>query len=193
MKRETYKGRKLQTTKGTEYGYSRAKINGVDLGRHMGSEDDALTMMHSYIDHADEVGIPSGRYNAEWYAPGTYELCEHDHPKEIGGECVHSYCMERRPAPVVEDPKKITENVEALPEDVTTPANICDPALTHYADGTRVLMTWAGGTKEGTAFGRYIGSAPYQFQAVRWDDESEDGVAPHVLSRVGVDDEPAAA
>lgn len=102
MKRETYKGRKLQTTKGTDYGYSRAKINGVDLGRHLGSEDAAMAWMKGQIDFIDQEDINGDRWAAEWYAPGTFELCENDHPKVIGGECLHSYCVSLRPAPVVE-------------------------------------------------------------------------------------------
>lgn len=104
MKRETYKGRKLQTTKGTEYGYSRAKINGVDLGHHLGNEEAAMQWMKNTIDFIDREDVNGGRWAAHWYVPGTYELCENDHPKTIGGECLHSYCVSLRPAPVVDEP-----------------------------------------------------------------------------------------
>lgn len=91
-------------------------------------------------------------------------------------------------ADAAKTPKKITADVEHLAEDTTVPATVFDPELTYYADGTRVRMTWSGGTKEGTTFGRYIGAGPYAFQAVRWDDGSEDGVAPHTLTRVDVEE-----
>ncbi|MET9480994.1 hypothetical protein [Streptomyces sp. NPDC006638] len=38
MQNETYKGRKLTTLKGKEYGYVQHFVNGVNLGRHQGDE-----------------------------------------------------------------------------------------------------------------------------------------------------------
>lgn len=108
MKRETYKDRKIKVVKGrdADWGYTRVTLNGVDMGKWMGDEDAALRSIRGTIDHADEVGVSSGRYGADWYAPGTYELCEHDHAKPIGGECGHHYCAEQRAeaAPVVDEP-----------------------------------------------------------------------------------------
>ena len=101
MKRETYKGRKLKVvkTRGADWGYARLTVNGVDMGRYLGDEDNALRSAKGTIDHADEVGVGSARYADHWYAPGTYELCENGHAQEIGGLCGHSYCIERRPVP----------------------------------------------------------------------------------------------
>lgn len=98
MKRETYKGRKIKVVagKGADWGYTRVTLNGVDMGKSMGTEDHALTQTRGYIDHADEVGVSSARYGSEWYAPGTYELCGEGHAKEIGGECGHSWCTKQR-------------------------------------------------------------------------------------------------
>lgn len=185
MKTETYKGRKLKTLKGKEYGYAQHSVNGEDKGRHLGDEASALDYMRRTIDFADEVGVGSGRMGAEWYAPGTFELCENGHAMEIGGQCGHDYCVSQRPVP---EPKKITDDVEALPADVTTRATMFDPELTYFADGTRVVMTWSEGQKTGTTFGRYSGASPYAVQAVRWADGSEDGVAPHVLTRDTADE-----
>lgn len=97
MKTETYKGRKLKAVKGrgVDWGYSRVTLNGVNLGKHLGGEDAALKWMRGGIDHADEVGVGSGRYAPEWYAPGTYELCDSGHAKPIGGPCGHSWCVEQ--------------------------------------------------------------------------------------------------
>jgi len=99
MIRETYKGRQLKVTKGREFGYARAAVNGVDLGHHMGDEAAALRWMKGTIDHADEAGMGAGRYGAEWYAPGTYELNEHGHVVAPGGICTCGYCEERRLQP----------------------------------------------------------------------------------------------
>jgi hypothetical protein len=111
MKRETYKGRTLKVVRGrgADFGYSLVNLNGVDMGKYLGDEGAALASFRGSIDHADEVGVSSGRYGAEWYAPGTYELCEHGHAMPIGGECGHHYCAELREeaAPVVEDPKPV--------------------------------------------------------------------------------------
>lgn len=105
MKRETYKGRKIKvvTGRGADWGYTRITLNGVDMGKWMQSEDEAIRSTRGTIDHADEVGVSSGRYGASWYAPGTFELCEHGHATEIGGECGHEYCVARRPAQVVDE------------------------------------------------------------------------------------------
>lgn len=98
MKRETYKGRKIKVVagRGADWGYTRVTLNGVDMGKSMGNEEGALTSTRSYIDHADEVGVSSARYGAEWYAPGTFELCDGGHAKKTGGECGHSWCVEQR-------------------------------------------------------------------------------------------------
>ncbi|MEU1074353.1 MULTISPECIES: hypothetical protein [unclassified Streptomyces] len=111
MKTETYKGRTIKVVagRGANWGYTRITLNGVDMGTWMQSENEALRSTRGTIDHADEVGVSSARYGAEWYAPGTYELCDEGHAKEIGGECGHSWCAERRAesAPVVEETAEI--------------------------------------------------------------------------------------
>jgi hypothetical protein len=113
MKRETYKGRKIKVVagRGADWGYTRITLNGVDMGKWMRSEDEALQSTRSTIDFADEVGMSSGRFGAEWYAPGTYELCDEGHAKEIGGECGHDWCAKQRAevVPVVEEPTEVVE------------------------------------------------------------------------------------
>lgn len=133
MKRETYKGRKIKAVagRGADWGYTRITLNGVDMGKSLGNEDEALTSTRSYIDHADEVGVSSARYGAEWYAPGTFELCDEGHAKEIGGECGHTWCVEQRAkvAPVVEEPAPVEHRETTI----------------RVADVERVIRTEVGG------------------------------------------------
>lgn len=98
MKTETYKGRKLKVVagRGRDFGRARAVINGVEQGTHLGGEDDALKWLRGTVDHADEVGVSSGRYGPHWYAPGTYELCENGHARPLDGPCGHDYCVRQR-------------------------------------------------------------------------------------------------
>jgi hypothetical protein len=117
MKRETYKGRNIKVVKGrgADLGHTRIVLNGVEMGSWLGDEDEALRSTRGTIDHADEVGAGSGRYGAEWYAPGTYELCDEGHPKEIGGECGHHWCVAQcaKAAPVVDEaPAEVTDTVD---------------------------------------------------------------------------------
>lgn len=104
MIRETYKGRKLKAVegKGSEYGYTRVTIGKSYTLKYMGKAEKALASVRGTIDHADEVGAGSARYAAEWYAPGTFELCDNGHTREIGGLCRHSYCAERHLAAVLD-------------------------------------------------------------------------------------------
>ncbi|MFI7096380.1 hypothetical protein [Streptomyces lydicus] len=113
MKRETYKGRTIKVVggRGNNFGRTKVTLNGVELGSWEGNEDANLRSIRGTIDHADEVGVSNGRYNPEWYAPGTFELCTAGHAKEIGGECGHPWCVEQRaeatastaPAEIVKD------------------------------------------------------------------------------------------
>lgn len=101
MKTETYRGRRLKALRGRgrDSGYTLGWVGGVEKIRHLGDEDGALRSLRGFVDHADEVGVASGRYGAEWYAPGTYELCGHGHAKPLDGLCGHPYCAERRLRP----------------------------------------------------------------------------------------------
>lgn len=98
MKTETYKGRKLKVVagRGRDFGRTRAVINGAEQGTHLGDEEAALKWLRGGVDHADEVGVASGRYGPHWYAPGTYELCDEGHAKPLGGLCGHDWCVKQR-------------------------------------------------------------------------------------------------
>lgn len=73
-------------------------------------------------------------------------------------------------------------------ETYATGANMFDPELTFYADGTRVVVRgvsplasdmWDGRT--GVTVGR-LPAFPYGYQAVQWDDNGQvDNVVPHIL------------
>jgi len=89
---ETHKGRKIKAVKGREWGWTRLTLNGVNLGESIGDQQRAIAGLKGSIDHADDVGVGSGRYGAEYYAPGSYELCEHGHARPVGGPCGHPYC-----------------------------------------------------------------------------------------------------
>ena len=92
---ETYKGRKIKVSKGREWGTLRVLVNSVDTGSRTGTDERApLADVRATIDLIDQDPMPDGsRWGAEWYAPGTFELCaEGTHPMAIGGPCRHPYC-----------------------------------------------------------------------------------------------------
>lgn len=93
MIRETYKGCKIVIKKGAQYGYANVRLNGVDKGDWMQSEEAALRSVHGSIDHAEEVGPGSARYPAEYYAPGSYDLCGEGHTTTAGAPCQHDWCV----------------------------------------------------------------------------------------------------
>lgn len=134
MIRETYKGRKIKVVKGrgADFGYSRVTLNGLELGKYMGDESKALRSVRGTIDHADEVGINGDRYRPEWYAPGTYELCDEGHAKEISGECLHSWCVKQRTAAEPVTPERPRHG-----EDVTYRAgrSVVRASVTSRVDG----------------------------------------------------------
>lgn len=75
-----------------------------------------------------------------------------------------------------------------LDADTVTAATMFHPELTYYTDGTRVVMRAKDTERTGTTFGMADGAAPYAYQAVRWDDDGADLVAPHVLHRADQND-----
>jgi hypothetical protein len=95
---ETYKGRKIRAVKGKDrwWGSTRIVLNGVDQGHYDGDEAKAVASVKRTIDAAESVGVTEARYGAEWYAPGTYDLCPVGHETPIGGECGHHWCVSRK-------------------------------------------------------------------------------------------------
>lgn len=151
---ETYKGRKIRIVKGrgNDFGYSRVTLNGTELGKWLGDEARVLQSLHGYIDVADRTGINGDKYGVEWYAPGTFEVCENGHPKEIGGECLHSYCIERRPIPAATEPTgraNVREVSKTLKAAGFTPYNPerggSRSGYQASQDGPRVRVTWREG------------------------------------------------
>ena len=91
---EVYKGLKIRAVKGkgSRWGYTRIVLNRVDQGHYLGDEATAIGNVKATIDHAETVGVAEARYSAEWYAPGTYDLCPEGHVTPIGSECGHDWC-----------------------------------------------------------------------------------------------------
>ncbi|MGX5184947.1 hypothetical protein ACWKT5_19490 [Streptomyces avermitilis] len=111
---------------------------------------------------------------------------ENEAPAGNVAEQVPATPAEDARAPKVAD---IERRVRPLAADTVTAATMFDPELTYYADGTRVVMRAKGNERTGTTFGMADGTAPYAYQAVRWDDGGADLVAPHVLHRADRDAE----
>lgn len=97
MLTETYKGRKLKVTKGREWGTLVGTCNGTPVAWPI-SRDEAACMqgIRSQIDWIDERPVDGGRWGTEWYAKGTYTICERSgiHPVALGGACLHPYCQQ---------------------------------------------------------------------------------------------------
>ncbi len=92
MIRETYKGRKLRVVKAG--GGLVGSINGQPMPARYGvSGQEIIEQFHRDIDYVDQLPI-DGRWGAYMYAPGTYELCENDHPEAPGQPCRHNYCQQ---------------------------------------------------------------------------------------------------
>ncbi len=92
--RETYKGRKLKVVKDRNGGFV-GSINGQPMPTvHGGPEQKIIEQFHRDIDLVDQAPVDGGRWGAYLYAPGTYELCDNEHPKAIGESCRHSYCQQ---------------------------------------------------------------------------------------------------
>jgi hypothetical protein len=145
MKTETYKGRKLKVVKarGADFGYTRVTLNGTDMGKHLGDEDAALSWLRGSIDFADEVGVSSGRMGDEWYAPGTFDLCDEGHAKEIGGECGHHWCVSQRADVAPEEPTAEVAPVvdEERPVVVATSRKALAKGVIMCADPAYVTLT----------------------------------------------------
>ena len=98
MLTETYKGRKLQARKGSDWGTLRVTVNGELVATPTGRDERAaLDQLHRDIDWIDERPVDGNRWGAYWYAPGTYTMCDEDlHPVALGGKCEHFTCKRKR-------------------------------------------------------------------------------------------------
>lgn len=100
MTGEIYKGRRLRAKRTNDRFHGRryeALVNGVGTGTY--DYDDpqkALDTVKAWIDFIDrDPVIDGGRWPAHWYAPGTYTLCEDNHPVALDGECRHPACAQQ--------------------------------------------------------------------------------------------------
>jgi hypothetical protein len=92
---ETYKGRKIRVRKGREWGTVAATVNGVGVSTACcyGDQAKAAGQIRAQVDHIDREPVNGERWGAEWYAPGTFEMCPAGyHPMVIGGPCEHFTC-----------------------------------------------------------------------------------------------------
>ena len=97
MTTETYKGRRLRVRKGQDGGLV-GSVNGQPMPTRYGvPAAKIIEQLHRDIDLVDQAPVDGGRWNAYWYAPGTYTLCEHDHPVALGKRCRHPYCQQEAP------------------------------------------------------------------------------------------------
>ncbi len=97
MSREVYKGRKLLVRKGRDWGQMVGYVNGVPVTWPITRDDEvAMQNMRSQIDFIDREPVNGDRWGAEWYAPGTYKMCDEGiHPVTLDGECQHFTCIRK--------------------------------------------------------------------------------------------------
>lgn len=158
---ETYLGRKIRIVKGQgrDFGYSRVRLNGVELGRWLGDENKVLSRIRGAINGVEAVGgINGDKYGAEWYTPGTFETCENGHPREIGGLCLHSYCIARRPVTEPAEPVFTVKLYYAAGafEAPTGPESLCRTVFEEALSNERVIAAELCGPDKRVleAFGR---------------------------------------
>lgn len=70
-----------------------ATVNGEPFPANGLTEDELIDDIVSSLAYVHADPINGDRWPAHYYPPGTYELCDNDHPREIGGTCRHSYCV----------------------------------------------------------------------------------------------------
>jgi hypothetical protein len=99
MLTETYRGRRLRVRKGREWGTVDVTVNGIFafVGGVGSDQSKAMQALRATVDFIDREPVNGDRWGAEWYAPGTFTLCEVGHPVAIDGECQHSTCIRRNP------------------------------------------------------------------------------------------------
>ena len=98
MLTETYKGRRLRVQRGCDWGTLRVMVNGQLVATPLGRDEaQALAQLRRDVDFIDREPVNGNRWDAHWYAPGTYEMCgEGLHPVTPGGQCQHFMCRRRR-------------------------------------------------------------------------------------------------
>jgi hypothetical protein len=104
MKTETYAGRKISARLlkgGMDFGRIEIKLNGVVFRRPLGfDEDKAIGDLKRELAQVDEWtaghGVDGDRWTADYFVPGTFEMCSIGHPRDIGGACKHTWCVKHR-------------------------------------------------------------------------------------------------
>jgi hypothetical protein len=98
--RQTYKGRKIRIVKGAGRGVCSAvsaTVNGgpAAVSGYGTTQEQALAQIKATIDSVDDGPVDGGKWEAYWYAPGTYELCPSGHARSPGEPCRHFYCQRK--------------------------------------------------------------------------------------------------
>ena len=99
MLTQTYRGRKLRVKKGREWGTVDGFVNGYcAITQTTRDEAPVLAQLRNQIDFIDREPVDGDRWGAEWYAPGTFTMCERTglHPVALGGQCQHFTCKRER-------------------------------------------------------------------------------------------------
>ena len=99
---ETYKGRKIHVRSRRDRTADSGRrwtvlVNGTpaSFAEQYGPDAEAKTLagLKRDIDHIDAQPVDGDSWAAYWYAPGTYELCDYEHPREIGQPCRPGWCV----------------------------------------------------------------------------------------------------
>lgn len=86
---------KVRAGKGKTWGRMSATLNGQDFYTvEKFDEAKAVAEIERMVTFVNAEPVDGNRWSANYYAPGTYELCDAGlHPREIGGQCTHATCQ----------------------------------------------------------------------------------------------------
>lgn len=94
---EMHSGCKIKVRAGRKqaWGTMIALVNGESFPvAEKFEEAQAVAEIKRTLDLVHSAPVDGDRWPANFYAPGTYELCDEGiHPREIGGQCQHFTCL----------------------------------------------------------------------------------------------------
>lgn len=103
---ETHRGRRIQVRSRKDRSADSGRVWTVLINGHPASfvpvcgdnpEQAVVAQLRRTLDDIDtRAAAGDWGWEAHYYAPGTYETCEHGHPHANGGECVHFACVRKR-------------------------------------------------------------------------------------------------
>lgn len=95
MTQETYNGCKIKVRagRGATWGQMFATVNGESFPVvEKFDEAKAMVEIKRDLDHVHASPVDGDRWPANYYAPGTYTLCDKGHPVALDGQCTHFTC-----------------------------------------------------------------------------------------------------